>query len=172
MSFSVRRARREDNEAVGRLHVASIRELCRTHYRPEEIEAWAAPRAVGFYVKAIERKEFYVAEEDGELIGFGTLNPAGGEVEAVYVHPAATGRGVGLTLLRTLEARALSLGLESLRLCASLNAVEFYERAGFVRGRVTSHRLAHGAEIACVSMSKVLREEKSQVSSPESQKSV
>lgn len=157
MSFSVRRARRADDEGVGRMHVASIRELCRTHYRPEEIEAWAtAPRGVNFYVKAIERKEFYVAEEDGDIIGFATLNAASGEVEAVYVHPAATRRGVGLKLLSTLEARAREAGLESVHLCASLNAVEFYERAGFARQQLTSHRLANGVEIACVSMSKQL----------------
>lgn len=163
MNFSVRRARREDDEAIGRMHVASIRELCRAHYRSEEIEAWAAPRGVDFYVKAIERKEFYVAEDDGEIIGFGTLNVASEEVEAVYVHPSSTKRGVGLKLLRTLEARAREGGLKSLHLCASLNAVEFYERAGFERQYETSHRLANGIEIACVQMSKELREEKSQV---------
>jgi ribosomal protein S18 acetylase RimI-like enzyme len=159
MSFSVRRARREDDAAIGRMHVASIRELCRAHYRPAEIEAWAAPRGVGFYLEAIEGKEFYLAEDEGELIGFGTLNPAGGEVEAVYVHPAAVRRGVGLKLLRTLEARGRESGLESLHLCASLNAVEFYERAGYRRERETSHRLANGVEIACVLMSKELRVE-------------
>ena len=170
MAFSVRRARREDEEAIGRTHVASIRELCRTHYRPEEIEAWAtASRGINFYVRAIERKDFYVAEEGGEIIGFATLNPAGGEVEAVYVHPATTRRGVGLKLLTTLEARAREGGLRSLHLCASLNAGEFYERAGFERRYLTSHRLANGVEIACVLMSKELREEKSQVSSLKSQ---
>lgn len=159
MSFSVRRARREDDGAIGRMHVASIRELCRAHYRPEEIEAWAAPRGINFYVEAIERKEFYVAEDGGEIIGFGTLNLKGREVEAVYVDPAAIRRGVGLKLLRTLEERAREGGLESLHLCASLNAVEFYERAGFARQRDTSHRLANNVEIACVLMSKELREE-------------
>ena len=159
MLFSVRRARQEDSEAIVRMHVASIRELCRTHYRPEEIEAWAAPRGINFYFKAIERKEFYVAEEGGEIVGFGTLNLAGGEVEAVYVHPSATRRGVGLKLLSTLEGRAREAGLKSLHLCASLNAVGFYERAGFGRQHDTSHRLANGVEIACVLMSKELGEE-------------
>jgi ribosomal protein S18 acetylase RimI-like enzyme len=159
MAFSVRRARREDDEAIRRMHVASIRELCRTHYRPEEIEAWAAPRGINFYVKAIEQKEFYVAEDEVGIIGFATLNPSGGEVEAVYVHPAATRRGVGLKLLSTLEERAREGGLKSLHLCASLNAVEFYERAGFERQHLTSHRLANGVEIACVLMSKELRAE-------------
>jgi N-acetylglutamate synthase-like GNAT family acetyltransferase len=66
---------------------------------------------------------------------------------------------LGLTLLTTLETRAREAGLEALHLCASLNAVEFYERAGFAGQQFTSHRLANGVEIACVSMSKELRAE-------------
>ena len=156
MAFTVRRARREDNEAIGRMHVASIRELCREHYSPDQIEAWAAPRQADFYVEAIERKEFYVAEDDEGIIGFGTLNRTGGEVEAVYVHPKAAGRGVGRELLSTLERCARELGLRSLRLCASLNAVPFYERADYLRQQDTSHRLASGVEIPCVLMLKEL----------------
>ncbi|HZH31001.1 MAG TPA: GNAT family N-acetyltransferase [Pyrinomonadaceae bacterium] len=157
MAFSMRRARREDSEAIGRMHVASIRKLCGGHYSPDEIEAWAAPRESGFYVEAIERKAFYVAEESGRVVGFGTLDVESGEVEAVYVHPRAARRGVGSKLLSALEAHARAAGLEQLRLCASLNAVPFYERGGFVRQHETAHRLAGGAEIRCVSMLKELR---------------
>ncbi|HJR08004.1 MAG TPA: GNAT family N-acetyltransferase [Pyrinomonadaceae bacterium] len=159
MTYSVRRARPEDSEAIGRMHSASIRELCSGHYSAGEIEAWAAPRAANFYVEAIERKEFYVAEEGAEIIGFGTLNQTNGEVEAVYVHPQFVRRGVGLELLRTLEGRVRELGLMSLHLCASLNGVPFYERAGFRRQYNTSHQLANGVEIACVVMTKELQEE-------------
>lgn len=156
MTFSVRRARPEDSEAVGRMHVASIRELCGGHYGADEIEAWARPRQPEFYVAAIESKEFYVAEEGAEIIGFGTLNQADGEVEAVYVHPQAVRRGVGMKLLLTLEGRARESGLRSLHLCASLNGIAFYERAGFVRQRDSSHRLPGGVEIPCALMSKEL----------------
>ncbi|HYP02727.1 MAG TPA: GNAT family N-acetyltransferase [Pyrinomonadaceae bacterium] len=156
MTFSVRRARPEDSEAVGRMHVASIRELCGGHYGADKIEAWARPRQPEFYVAAIESKEFYVAEEGAEIIGFGTLNQADGEVEAVYVHPQAVRRGVGMKLLLTLEGRARETGLRSLHLCASLNGIAFYERAGFVRQRDSSHRLPGGVEIPCALMSKEL----------------
>ena len=156
MDFNVRRARPEDSEAIGRMHVASIRELCGGHYSAEKIEAWARPRKSEFYVKAIEGKEFYVAEEGAEIIGFGTLNQTNGEVEAVYVHPQAVRRGIGMKLLRTLEERACELGLRSLHLCASLNGIAFYERAGFVRQRDTSHRLPGGVEIPCALMFKEL----------------
>lgn len=155
--FVVRRATEDDGEAIGRVHRRSIREICGALYPPEIIEAWAAPRKAGRYAKAIRNKDFYVAEGAGaHVVGFGVLNRETREVEAVYVHPEVKRRGVGTKILRTLEAVARDAGLETLRLNASLNGVPFYERAGYAwRGQGT-HRLANGAEIACVLMDKRL----------------
>jgi len=152
----VRRARPEDGEAVGVVHRSSIREICSSHYGPEKIEVWARPRPPGHYERAILGKEFYVGEEGGEIVGFGTLNAETCEVEAVYVGPAATGRGVGMKILRTLEGRARELGLERLRLDSSLNAVGFYERAGFEVEGTGEHRLGGVVDIPCAHMSKRL----------------
>jgi N-acetylglutamate synthase-like GNAT family acetyltransferase len=153
---TVRSATPEDNEAIGRVHVRAIRRLCVHHYAPAEIAAWAAPRRPHHYVEAIRQKDFYVVEEAGAVVGFSTLNAAVGEVEAVYVAPEAAGRGLGLQLLRVLEDRARTRGLHALHLNASLNAVPFYERAGYERQGLTKHRLTSGVEIACVLMTKEL----------------
>jgi putative acetyltransferase len=153
---TVRRARPEDGDEIGRVHRSSIRELCGGHYAPEKIEVWARPRPPGHYERAILDKEFYVAEEGGEIVGFGTLNAETCEVEAVYVGPAAAGRGVGIKILLTLEGRARELGLEGLRLDSSLNAVGFYERAGFRVEGVGEHRLGGAVDIPCAHMSKRL----------------
>lgn len=154
--LDIRRATRDDCEEIGRVHVRSIREICGGHYAPESIEAWASPRKGEHYLKAIRDKEFYVAEEDGAVVGFGNLNAETCEIEAVYVSPEASGRGVGMNILRTLEGRARELGLKSLVLNASLNAVAFYERGGFASERAGTHTLANGAVIPCVLMSKRL----------------
>jgi GNAT superfamily N-acetyltransferase len=155
---AVRKARLEDSEAIWRVHTSAIREIARSHYTPEEIEAWAWPRRPEHYVEPIRRLEFYVAEDGGVIVGFGTLNSASSEVEAVYVSPDAARRGIGLMLLHALEERARVLGLTALRLDASLNAVPFYERAGYERRAQTKHRLTSGVEIACVRMTKELVE--------------
>ena len=130
MAF-IRRARIEDAREIGSVHAESVRAFCAGHYAPAEIEAWVAPRPGRHYDRAIREKDFYVAEDGGEVVGFAVLNPPAGEVEAVYVRPRAAGRGVGSSLLRTLEEQARASGLAGLHLCASLNAVPFYERAGF-----------------------------------------
>ncbi|HEX8072584.1 MAG TPA: GNAT family N-acetyltransferase [Pyrinomonadaceae bacterium] len=157
--LTIRKARPEDTEAIGRVHVGAIRRLCAYHYTPAEIEAWAGPRRPDHYVAAIRASEFYVAEDDDALVGFGVLNQTSAEVEAVYVSPEAARRGIGLRLLRQLEARARELCLSALHLNASLNAVPFYERAGYEREGLTKHRLAGGVEIACVRMTKDLTAE-------------
>lgn len=153
---TIRRATPEDNDAIGRVHVRAIKRLCVHHYAPHEIAAWAGPRKPAHYIEAIRQKEFYVAEETSAVVGFSMLNPADGEVEAVYVAPEAAGRGIGLQLLRVLEERAGTRGLRALHLNASLNAIPFYERAGYERQKLTKHRLASGVEIACVLMTKEL----------------
>jgi len=153
----IRRATEEDVEAVGDVHRRSVRGIRGAPYPPEVIEAWAAPRKPEHYVKSVREKEFFVAEdEDGRVVGFGVLNVESREVEAVYVSPEATRGGTGLKLMRVLEGRAAAAGLESLRLNASLNGVPFYERAGYERKAEGTYRLANGAEIACVLMTKRL----------------
>ncbi len=150
----IRKARLEDDEAIWRVHTSAIRELCKGHYTPEEIEAWAGRLVVGIHRPAITLRDFLVAELDGILVGFGQLDQRTGEVEAVYVDPTATRRGVGSALLRELEARARAAGLQALHLDASLNSVRFYESAGYQCLRAARHALTSSTDIACIVMEK------------------
>lgn len=154
--FTVRRAKEEDCEGIWRVHTKAIREIASSHYTSEETEAWASPRKPEHYVKSICSKEFYVAEENGVIIGFGTLNQESGEIEAVYVLPEVMRRGVGLRILRKLEERARELGIKSLHLDSSLNAASFYKSAGYEAQKESKHRLLSGVEIGCVLMKREL----------------
>ena len=154
--FTVRRAREEDAKGIWRVHTSAIRGIANSHYSPEEVEAWASPRKPEHYAEAIRNKEFYVAEEEGAVIGFGTLNPEENEIEAVYVSPEVVRRGVGSAILVRLEERARALGLKSLKMEASLNAVPFYRSVGYESQRSMKHRLSSGVEIGCVLMTKEL----------------
>jgi N-acetylglutamate synthase-like GNAT family acetyltransferase len=154
--IAVRRAREEDCEGIWRVHTRAIREIANSHYTPAETESWASPRQPEHYVESIRNKEFYVAEEDGAVIGFGTLDHKQNEIEAVYVSPEVVRRGVGSAILRRLEERARELGIKSLKMDASLNAVPFYQSAGYESQKEMKHRLASGVEIGCVLMTKEL----------------
>lgn len=152
----IRRADQEDCVSIAHVHTSAVRAISTSLYTPAEIEAWAIPRAPEDYRQSIRRKEFYVAEEDDSIVGFGVLNQESREIEAVYVAPDVMRRGVGLMILGLLEERARALGLEVVSLNASLNAVQFYERAGYVAQEESKYRLASGVEIPAVPMLKRL----------------
>lgn len=152
----IRKAKEEDCPSIVRVHASAVRAIPDNYYAPEEIEAWAAPRKIESYQQAVHNNEFYVATEGEIIVGFGVLNRETREIEAVYVSPEAKGRGVGLKLLHQLEEEGRSLGLEALRLNASLNAVGFYLRAGYVAQEESKYRLQSGVEVRCVPMVKAL----------------
>lgn len=157
--INIRRARQEDCESIGSVHAAAVRGIRTALYTPEEIQAWAVPRKPESYEELIRGKEFYVAEEGSVIVAFGVLDRESAVVEAVYVSPGAGRRGIGLEVMRKLEERAQALGLEELRLNASLNAVPFYEKAGYVAQERSTYRLFTGVEIACVPMVKTIPRE-------------
>jgi len=154
--LTIRRARQGDKEAIWRVHGGAIRGTCAGHYSREVIEIWAGRLRPEKYAEAIDKYEFFVAEADGVIVGFGELGPEGGAIQGLYVSPDVKGRGVGRELLRTLEERARAYGLKSLRLTSSLNAVPFYERAGFRAVGELTETIGPGVERASVRMFKEL----------------
>ena len=154
--FTIRKARQEDKEAIWRVHVKAISETCASHYSQDVIRIWAGRLQPEKYEDAIRRNEFFVADENGSVVGFGELDPAVGEIQGLYVSPDMASRGVGQKLLSTLEKRACALGLRSLYLTSSLNAVSFYERAGFKSLGEITKTLSPGVERASVRMFKEL----------------
>jgi ribosomal protein S18 acetylase RimI-like enzyme len=150
--LNIRRAQPEDCESIGSVHKAAVSGIRTTLYTPEEIQSWSAPRKPEDYKKLIRTREFFIAEAGGDIVGFGVLNQESAVVEAVYVSPGVGRRGIGLEVLRKLEERAIAAGLRVLRLNASLNAVPFYEKAGYVAQDRAKYELASGIEIDCVPM--------------------
>ncbi len=137
-----------------RVHVDAVTSIQTPLYTAQEIQSWATPKQPESYEESIRNKEFFVVEEGEAIVAFGVLNQNTSEVEAVYVAPSAGRRGIGLKVLETLEERARALGLEELRLNASLNAVPFYKSAGYLGHEESKYRLSTGVEIACVPMRK------------------
>jgi putative acetyltransferase len=80
---------------------------------------------------------FVVAYDEGRAVGCGGLRviePGVGEVKRMYVVPASRGTGVSTAVLQALEARAIDLHVETLRLETGdllIAAQHFYQREGF-----------------------------------------
>ena len=96
--------------------------------------------AEAFYAP-IRDKVVLVEEHQGQVLAFGQLDPTTSVIEAIYVHPSRSRQGVGMGMLQALEAVAGTRGIRELVLEASLNAVEFYERAGYVPATGEEHEV-------------------------------
>ncbi len=138
------------------LRTRAVAHACASHYSAAVLAAWLAAPAPDSLRRHVAHGGGTVAIEDGSLLGYAVLDAAGGEVDAVFVEPAQQGRGVGAMLMDAIETAALAAGHKRLFLSASLNAVPFYQRAGFaaVREELYPHR--SGIAIPSVYMEKHL----------------
>lgn len=152
----VRPANQSDVDAIFRVHGDSIRALCRERYEPGEIEAWIAFRPPEAYRAAFASRSLFVAEWQGQIVGFGQLDPKRGEIEACYVAPEAIGSGIGTALLERMEEEARRGGHPIVRLNATLNAEPFYARMGYRWLGPARHRVSKDVNLECVRMEKVL----------------
>jgi putative acetyltransferase len=72
-----------------------------------------------------------VAEADGGMVGFVTVDPKSGYLDQIVVAPEAWGSGVATMLMN--EARRISPGGLELKVNAdNARAIRFYEKQGFV----------------------------------------
>jgi putative acetyltransferase len=135
----LRVAKISDADTIRRLREESIRGLAYTHYKTDEVESWCGVRTAEDYHSPIQDKVVLVEEHQGQIFAFGQLDSAKSVIEAIYVHPSKSRQGLGLGILQALEAIAAAEGIRVLMLEASLNAVQFYERAGYCPATEEGH---------------------------------
>lgn len=77
----------------------------------------------------------YVMTEDNQIVGTGTVVPTGEkecEIIAAFLLPEVIGRGLGTYLFQVLEADPLCVAAKRVWLTSSVNALDFYEKIGYV----------------------------------------
>ncbi len=124
--------------------VALIRQsdaLMQTLYPAEsnhlvDIDALAEPRV-----------HFFVAREDGRVLGCGAFVISDGkhaEMKRVFVDPAARGKGVARLIMEAIERKAAKLGIDLMQLETGVRqpeAIALYRKFGYVeRGPFGSYR--------------------------------
>lgn len=147
----IRLATPADAEAICRVHQRAIRISCAESYGPEVVSQWADTRHPQMYLEVMREETMFVAERAGTVVGFCCV--LGNEVRGLYVDPDA-GRGTGRRLLHKAEEVAMASQAAELRVTATLNAVPFYERAGYQRLHIATVRRPERAPLAVWEMSK------------------
>lgn len=138
------------------LRTRAVRTTCASHYAPDIIDTWCAAPPPEKMALLLAAGGGLLEEEDGEVLGFAILNLDSGELDAAFVDPAQQGRGVARRLLAALDALAVERGFGRLFLSASLNAVPFYEAAGYVEMRREIYPHRSGLQLESVYMEKTL----------------
>jgi N-acetylglutamate synthase-like GNAT family acetyltransferase len=154
----LRRARFEDVSALLRLIEESIEHGCRDHYGPAQRRAVFLTYAESLFVDVIQPFDTIVAERQKRILGLAQLDPGVGRLRALFVTGSLQGRGLGRILMTAVERLARARGLRSLEGAMSVNAVDFYRRAGFDSRRGTEHLVRAGVVVPIVDMVKPLAE--------------
>lgn len=131
MIVETRHIRPEDYVDVGRIFFCAVHEGTNHVYSLAQRTAWGGltidlPR----WKERLTTLSGFVAEVDGEPVGFITVDPTG-YIELAFVLPSAAGKGVGSALLARAEHLAFIQGATVLTAAASLAARPFFEKHGW-----------------------------------------
>lgn len=144
-----------DARAITDLFHETVHTINRRDYSEAQVQAWAPlPIDYAAWEARLQRTRPLVAEVAGEIAGFAELQPDG-HIDCFYVHKSYQGMGVGGALLAAIERRACCACLPQLSVHASLTAVAFFRRRGFIaiRQNVVVRR---GEQLVNVVMAKSL----------------
>ncbi len=117
---------------VAEIFRASIEELTGDDYSKGQQDAWVA---------VADDEEAFATRLGKQLTLLGTIegSPAGfaslkgtSDLDMLYVHPAATGQGIGTMLVDALEKLATARGAAKLTAEVSDNAQDFFRKRAFV----------------------------------------
>jgi UPF0176 protein len=127
----IRLFQQQDSDRIAQLFHDTIREVNIRDYSPTQVQAWA-PDDLYFtnWTEDCTSNFTYVAEEEGEIIGFAQLE-TNGHIDCFFCHKDYQRCGVGTRLYRAIEARALELKIERLFVEASITARAFFKSRGF-----------------------------------------
>lgn len=129
--MQVRKGTPADLPACFRVMYRSVRDGAGRFYTDAQRTAWM-PQATpqNAWLDRLALQHLWVAETDGQIIGFMTIEP-NGHLDFAYVTPDHMGTGVAAALHAALLAWAHSAGLSQLHTEASHFARRFFQRVGW-----------------------------------------
>lgn len=132
----IRRFVDADAGAIALLVRRNLLEINTRDYPLEEMEQLALSYDAGKIRAIASSAHMYVALEDGNIVGTGSVAPFwGSEAESIiltfFVLPEWHGKGVGKAIMRVLEADEYFLRARRVEIPASVTGCGFYEKMGY-----------------------------------------
>lgn len=132
--MQIRIAEAQDADAICAIVRQSITHLCNLdHHEDKDIlKTWLENKTPATFKLWINspNQHFFVAEEQGNIIGVGAVTLTG-EITLNYVAPEARFQGISKALLSTLEAFLSDKGFKQCTLTSTKTAHGFYQSAGY-----------------------------------------
>ena len=164
MQWVLRNAEEADIIDIMQIHEDCLYKSMRSHYTLSEMRQYNSMLNFEYYAGFLKTGQFVMVarEDNNQVIAFAYMEKSvehnfttdiDFEIHKLYVSPAVSGKGVGKTLYRELEQRALEdvtcciIGVKS-----SLKAIFFYEACGFKLTGVDDSYEIGGAQLKCKHM--------------------
>jgi len=120
--LTIRTFQPADALEIMRLFHDTVHSVNSRDYTPEQVEAWApTPMDEPRWQERLRANFTYVAEADGQIVGFSELERSG-RIGTLYIHHRYQAQGIASRLLSEME---------TVRRRASLTAYGFFQRRGF-----------------------------------------
>lgn len=136
INVDIRRFGDEDAETVSSLIARNFLEVNSKDYGLPAMEALAKSHDAAWVRQIASYAHMYVFEWKRQIIGVGSISSFwGSETESilltVFVLPELHGKGIGRTIIRTLEEDELFTRASRIEIPASITGTEFYRKFGY-----------------------------------------
>ncbi len=130
--MEIRQATPSDHKNMLALFVKTVRLVNTKDYSPRQIEKWASTANDLSVLKKLSKDhDFYVCENEDELMGFCSIND-NGFIHSFFVSSSFQRKGVGSSMMKFIVESALFSKIENLEAEVSITAKPFFEKYGFV----------------------------------------
>ena len=132
----VRRFEKTDAEEVSALIVTTLRETNIKDYSAEYIENDVNALQPNNILERAGWVHFYVVCDDEKIVGCGAIGPYWGKENesslfTIFVLPEYQGKGIGRTIIETLEQDEYFLRAKRVEIPASITGTPFYRKMGY-----------------------------------------
>lgn len=129
--ITIRFYQKSDFNVAKELFYQTVHAVCIADYPQSILSQWAPIESDQEALRlSLENSFSYVAEKDGIIVGFGNIDSQG-SIDYLFVHKDCQGVGIGTLIIKTIEAKAIQIGLAVITTEASLTAQPFFERHNF-----------------------------------------
>lgn len=119
-----------DCAEMARLFYDTVHTVNLRDYTPEQTDAWATGQVdLAAWDASFRAHKTVIAEQNGEIIGFGDLDAEAGYLDRLYIHKDHQNEGAATAICDALESAAKT---QTVTTHASITAKGFFQKRGYV----------------------------------------